>query len=212
MVRIALIHAVAVAMDPTAEAFERLWPDATLQNILDDSLSRDRASAGGLTPDMTARFVSLARYAAEVGADGVLFTCSAFGPCIEAAAGAVPIPVLKPNEAMFGEAVRRGGRIGLLASFAPSLPPMVEEYHQMAPGHDLATACVPEAMDALAAGDGPRHDALLADGARALGDCGTIMLAQFSTARAREAVAAATGRTVLTSPDSAVLAMKAALA
>ncbi len=75
----------------------------------------------------------------------------------------------------------------------------------------LATACAPDAMAALNRGDGATHDRLLAEAAASLTDCDAIMLAQFSTARAREAVAAATGRPVLTSPDSAVRAMRAAL-
>ena len=197
-------------MDPVAEAFARLWPEAKLANLLDDSLSKDLAREGALTPAMTARFVDLASYAERMGADGVLFTCSAFGPCIEAASRSVNIPVLKPNEAMFREAVAMGGRLGLLASFEPSLPPMQAEFGSMASGTDLDMACAPAAMDALATGDTARHDRLLSDAAKSLASCDAIMLAQFSTARARTAVAAATGLPVLTAPDSAVKAMRAA--
>ncbi|MFK7944138.1 MAG: aspartate/glutamate racemase family protein [Paracoccaceae bacterium] len=211
MVRIALIHAVRVAMDPVAEAFARLWPDAEVVNLLDDSLSVDRARDGEITPAMTDRFVVLARHTRVTGADGILFTCSAFGPCIETAARVVDIPVLKPNEAMFREGMAAGSRIGLLASFAPSLPPMEEEFRTLAGDVQLVSACAPDAMTALAAGDGQEHDRQLADVAVTLSHCDTIMLAQFSTARARAAVAAVTGLPVLTSPDSAVAAMKARL-
>ena len=65
------------------------------------------------------------------------------------------------------------------------------------------------AMPALNRGDGAAHDALLAAAASGLAACDAIMLAQFSTARARAAVEAATGKPVLTSPDSAVRAMRA---
>jgi hypothetical protein len=56
-----------------------------IANLLDDSLSTDLALAGRLDDAMTARFVLLARYAVETGADAILFTCSAFGPAIDAA-------------------------------------------------------------------------------------------------------------------------------
>ena len=44
--RIVLIHAVAVAVDPVAAAFADGWPEAELVNLLEDSLSRDRAADG----------------------------------------------------------------------------------------------------------------------------------------------------------------------
>ena len=78
-------------------------------NLLDDSLSADLARDGRLTDAMTDRFLSLGRYAASTGADAILFTCSAFGPCIEAVAREhAPMPVLKPSEAMIEQAAARG--------------------------------------------------------------------------------------------------------
>ena len=49
--RIALIHAVTVAMAPVHEAFRQLWPEAECVDILDTSLSRDREREGRLTGD-----------------------------------------------------------------------------------------------------------------------------------------------------------------
>ena len=116
--RIALIHALAHSPPPIEAAFARLWPEVRRTNLLDDSLSADLARDGALTPAMTERFLTLARYAANTGADAILFTCSAFGPCIEACAEALaPMPVLKPNEAMIEEALALAGptgRIGLI--------------------------------------------------------------------------------------------------
>ena len=197
-------------MDPVQDAFDRLWPEAYLMNLLDDSLSTDRASTAEITQEISDRIGALADYGVEAGADGVLFTCSAFGPPIDAVQSRLDCPVLKPNEAMFRDAVRDADRIGLLASFEPSIAPMRAEFEVLTQGTRTAleTACEPDAMVALNAGDGARHDALLADAAEQLKDCDTIMLAQFSTARARDAVEAATGKPVLTSPDSAVLAMR----
>ena len=200
--RIALIHAVRVAMQPVEDAFRRHWPDAERVSLLDDSLSVDRDRAGSLTPQLSRRIAALAQYALDGGAAGILYTCSAFGEAIEAVQRTSKVPVLKPNEAMFAEALSLGKKLGLLATFPSSIPSMEKELPI------AKSVCVPEALAALQAGDGAKHDALLAAAAPQLGDCDAIMLAQFSTARARDAVAAVVKCPVLTSPDSAVLAMK----
>src|SRR5881628_3906798 len=102
MPRIALIHALAHSVEPINTALARDWPEATRMNLLDDSLSADLARSGqGLDASMHERFQRLAQYALDSGANGILFTCSAFGPCIDAVARRHPsVPVLRPNEAM----------------------------------------------------------------------------------------------------------------
>ncbi len=51
--RIALIHALKHSIVPIEASFARLWPDASLMNLLDDSLSADLARDGRLTEAMT---------------------------------------------------------------------------------------------------------------------------------------------------------------
>jgi aspartate/glutamate racemase len=210
MTRIALIHALRHSPPPIEQAFRRHWPEARLVNILEDSLSADLAEQGHFTDAMTNRFLRLADYAVDTGAQGILFTCSAFGPCIDAVkvrhAG---MPVLKPNEAMVEEAERRPGRIGLLATFAPTLKSMPPEFKRP----DRIQLChAKDALEALEQGNGEQHDQLAAEAAAAeLMTCDVIALAQFSLARAARAVAAATGKPVLTTPDSAVLKLKSLL-
>ncbi len=212
MPRIGLIHAMRHSPGPIAEAFARLWPEATLANLLDDSLAADLARAGRLDAAMARRFLTLGRYARRCGADAILFTCSAFGRCIEAvAADLAPLPVLKPNEAMIAEALAHGRRIGLLATFAPTLASMPAEFAAADRGAVVVSRLVPGALDALDAGDPATHDGLAAEVARGLADCDVIALAQFSLARAAGAVAAASGRPVLTTPDSAVRRLRALL-
>jgi hypothetical protein len=204
--RIALIHALRHSPPPIEAAFAELWPQARLMNLLDDSLSSDLARDGKITEAMTRRFLELARYARATGADGILFTCSAFGPCIEAVQRELaPLPVLKPNEAMIEEAERAGVRIGLLASFAPTLASMPPEFP---PALTIMPKLAEGALAALDRGDGAEHDRLAADAARDLAGCDVIALAQFSLARSAPAVMAATGRPVLTTPESAVRKLK----
>jgi hypothetical protein len=191
------------------DAFARLWPGVNLVNLLDDSLSADLARDGILTQRMTERFVTLTRYAVETGAQGILFTCSAFGPCIEVCQLEFPhLPILKPNEAMIAEAAVPGRRIGLLATFPATLVSMPREFPE---GVTVIPRLADGALAALDRGDVAEHDRLAAGAAMALADCDVIALAQFSLARAATLVASATGKTVLTTPDSAVRRLRALL-
>lgn len=213
--RVALIHATPVAIDPIVAAFERLWPAARTTNLLEDSLSADLAAAGRLSEKMIERFVSLARYARGCGADAILFTCSAFGPAIEAARASVDIPVLKPNEAMLEEALAAGTRIGLIATFEPSMPALKAELDDMgrARGVELTIrmATVHGALAALHEGQPAEHDRLIAAAAARLEDCQALVLGQFSMASAAVCIPERPGRKVLTSPASAVMRLKQAL-
>jgi aspartate/glutamate racemase len=216
--RIALIHALAHSIAPVNAELDRSWPACVRMNLLDDSLAVDLArSAAGLDARMTVRFEALAAYAIGTGAQGILFTCSAFGPCIDAVAARWPeVPVLKPNEAMIDDAVRaatdggRRGRIGLVATFAPTLSSMPAEFPA---GVDVIPVLAEGALAALDAGDVATHDRLAADAARraqAMG-CDVIALAQFSLARAAPAVERAVPLPVLTTPASAVRRLRSRL-
>jgi Asp/Glu/hydantoin racemase len=210
--RVVLIHAVREAMSPIHEAFRRLWPDAECHDLLDSSISVDRA-AGTDATEMTDRFLMLARYAERARSprgdtNGILFTCSAFGPQIEAVQRALPIPVVKPNEGAFVEALNAGDRVALLVTFAPALEPLVHELRQLTADSGRALSVharhVDGALAALQAGDAETHDRLIAAAAAGLRDVSTLVLGQFSMARAAPAVQRATGVPVITTPDAAV--------
>jgi hypothetical protein len=219
--RIALIHATPLAVTPINDAFIRLWPQAQRMNLLDDSLSADHAHNNGvLTEEMRQRFLDLALYVKRTGADAILFTCSAFGPAIDDVKKIIGIPTLKPNEAMFEEALRladenHSKNIDLIATFEPSLAPMCDEFTQLAHSRKssvkLRPLHIPNAMAALAKADASTHDRLIATGANQLTDATIILLAQFSMAAAKATVEPLTKATVLNSPDCAVTTLQALL-
>ncbi len=212
MPAIALIHALAQSIEPVNREMERAWPTARRFNLLDDSLSADLARAGNqLDTAMFVRFHRLADYARAAGADGILFSCSAFGPCIEDVARRHPdLPVLKPNEALIADAVRAGSSIGLLATFAGTLASMPAEFPQ---GTDVRTRLVEGALEALQGGHAERHDALVAAAAVELvaDGCDVVALAQFSMDRAAAAVRLRVTAPVCSPVASAVRAMQARL-
>lgn len=214
MARVALIHALEESIAPARAAFARGWPEAFAFDLLDSSLAIDRAHAGSLEPALFQRFSRLAHYAAETRGPqgrtaGILFTCSAFGPAIDLVKAELDLPILRPNESAFREALQRGRSIGLVVSFGPSADSLEAELCEMAAATGVSirveTALADGALAALKAGDGERHDQLVAQAAQALGGVDVLVLGQFSLARAATAVAAAgfAGR-VITTPDAAV--------
>ncbi len=215
--RIVLLHATPIAMQPVQTAFAERWPEAEIVNLLDDGLTIDRAREGDeLSDALTRRFVDFGRYGHGMGADGILVTCSAFGPAIDQLADAVPVPVLKPNEAMFQAAIARGRRIGMLATFGPSVPTMTDEWddyvRQSGATATLHTIVVADAIDLLRRGDVEAHNRLVAARAPEFAGYDAIMLAHFSTSRAADAVRAVVDVPVLTAPHAAVEAMRAMVA
>jgi len=219
--RVMLIHALRDSVAPIHAAFAAGWPGAETHDLLDSSLSADHAAdSGRLGEKMTERFRSLGRYAAAAGpgnqgADAILFTCSAFGPAIEAVKRDQRVPVLKPNESAFAEAIGHGARIGMLCTFPPAQAPMVGELEAM--GREAGRALrvearlVEGALAALQAGRAEEHDALIAAAAAALPPVDSIVIAQFSMARSAAAVRARVAVPVLTTPDSAVAALRGML-
>ena len=125
--KIYLVHALPVSMAPIADAFRSDWPQAQVANLLDDSLFCDFGRYKRLTDAMVERFREFGNYCKQAGADAVMFTCSAFGPAIDAVKRDQHIPVLKPNEALYDALTKQRGRVALLATFEPTLPSMMAE-------------------------------------------------------------------------------------
>jgi hypothetical protein len=175
-------------------------------NLLDDSLSADQPARSKLTEAMTERFLTLSATHAGTGSgrDPVhLLRLRSLhrSRCARARADAGA----QPNEAMIEEAVSKGRKIGLLSSFPPTLASMPREFPL---GIEIVPKLADGALAALDRGDRATHDRLVVEASKDLGDCDLIALAQYSMAPAAGMVAEASGRPVVTTPDSAVLKLK----
>ncbi|MCC5903393.1 MAG: hypothetical protein JJT87_15885 [Halomonas sp.] len=214
--RIGLIHALEESVLPIRDAFSRLWPEAQTADLLDTSLSADLAQAGVLDQAMIERFLTLGRYAASGNGtqdtQAILFTCSAFGPAIEAVKSDLSIPVLRPNEAAFEEALAVGTHIALVVTFPPSLPSLTRELEELAKTRGKTIHITPVlaegALAALKAGDGAGHDAAVLAACQNLGMQDVVLLGQFSLARAAKVLQPHVDCPIITTPDSTVRALR----
>lgn len=214
--RIALISAVTAAIAPARSALDELYPEAQVWNILDDRLLSDADDRGGLDDALRARMLRLIDHALAEGADGVLLTCSLYGPV--ASDVRRDAPVLAPDEAAFQEIATAGyGSVLVVASFEGARDDSVERLEATLREAGSATAvtgiAVPAAMAATKAQD-PR--ALLAALAEACAPYATqvdaVFLAQYSLAPAAHDLAQTLGIPVLSGPASSAVALRRLLA
>lgn len=203
------------AMDAAVRAFATDWPEARISNLMDDGLFAWVRETGGVVPEMYDVFRTLTRHIVSRGADGILFTCSAFREVIDACIAEFDVPILKPNDAMIEQALDAGSRIAVMATVGPTIPSISAEIREMAAARSRKIELVPYvvegAFDALAGGNAEKHDALVAARAREIKDCDVIVLAQFTLSRAVPAVAAVSNIPIFNSPGAAVAKLRGML-
>jgi aspartate/glutamate racemase len=157
-------------------------------------------------------FRNLTRHMIGRGADGILFTCSAFRQVIDACIRESDVPILKPNDAMIEKALDAGSRIAVMATVGPTIPSISAEIEEIAAARHQSVELVPyfvdRAFDALARGDAATHDELVAERARDIRECDAIVLAQFTLSRAVHAVASVNKTPIYNSPGAAVARMR----
>lgn len=214
--RILLVHAYQPAMAPSEEAFRRLWPEAEVLNLLDESLYADVPPDGTLSPSVQARVASLLLHCELSRPDGIVFTGSTFGPPVERAREQLRVPVLKADEAMAEAAVARGERI-LLACTQKRAMPVLRASLDAAAARAGVTRTITElwvagAREAFAQGLTQMHDCLIGEEVvAAAGDFDVIVLGQISMVPARAYLPPELAGRTVTSADAAVARMRALL-
>lgn len=211
--RIALISATPAAIGPATSALAAEFPEADVWNLLDDKLLADADAQGGLGDDLAARMRRLIDHAVAGGADGILLTCSMYGPV--ARERDLGQPVLAPDEAAFDELLAGGYRsILVVASLESALRDAVARLSAFLTesGAPATVRGVVSTEAFEATGDTARLAAAL--GATALDHAAgadAIFLAQYSLAPATAAVAELAGLPVVAGPVSAAVRLRDAL-
>jgi Asp/Glu/hydantoin racemase len=190
--RVALLHTGAVVIPMAGEFVKRELPDVTAINYLDDRIVADLGDPD-VAPSVPGRVAELAQAAADAGAEAILLTCSSISELATATAEKVGVPILRIDEAMADEAVATGDRIAVLATLATTCGPttrLIQERAELAGRTPSVTSVVIDgAFDAVASGDRPTHDRLVAAAIeRAADEADVVVLAQASMASAAGAV------------------------
>jgi Asp/Glu/hydantoin racemase len=193
-------------------------PELGITNLLDDGLLR--LLAAGEHATVEARLAEMLNVAVRTyGAELVMVTCSSVTKgMVENMKPLFDLPVLKIDYPMAREAVGAGRRrIGVAATFPPTIAPtsrLISEAADEAGAEiEIIHEVVPEAYDALLAGDEVTHDELLCAGVERLAAerVEVIVLAQISMARVLPRLDGKIGVPVLSSLHTSLNAIRSAL-
>jgi hypothetical protein len=213
--RIALINAVTGSIAPAKAALRVELPDADIWSLIDDRLLQDADAQGGLTPSLQDRMRRLIEHAMTEGADGVLLTCSLYGPVADTMTSAA-LPVLSADGAAFDAvADLDGGTIAVVSGqqvpLDDSTARLGAHLHQRDVHVRLLPVLAAGAADAAATGDYSALVDRIVDEVKAAGEVDGVLLAQYSLAPTAELVADRLDRPVITGPGRAAARLAAAL-
>lgn len=215
---LALIHTVAGLAPVFADLSAAALPGWTTFAMLDESLLAATIRDGELGPLTRRRLAGQIWSAVDAGASAVVVTCSTLGGTVDAFRPFCPVPLFRIDRGMAQESVRRGRRIGVLATLRTTLEPTQALIRDCAAEagaqHTTITARLVEgAFAQLKAGDAEGHDARIADALLTLSkETDVIVLAQASMARVLPRLGDALGPIpVLTSPELGMAHIRDAL-
>lgn len=216
MAKLAIIHTTPVTVSTFKQLGAELLPGCTIVNFVDDSILPQLLENGGDLSQVEGRLSQYARFAEEVGADIILSACSSVGELVPALRQQVTIPVVRIDDAMAAEAVRRGRVIGVAATLPTTLRPTMQLVQRKADeaGRDISLkpCLVNAAYERLMAGDSEGHDTLLSAALETLAEQVEVaVLAQASMARVLPRLPQALQGRFLTSPQPGMQQVKAIL-
>jgi len=189
MTKVVMIHTVEGNIKVFGDLVQEIAPGLPAEHVVDESLLGDTMAAGTLTDEVRQRFRERAEAARRDGADVIMLTCSSVGPSADGLGDELGVTVLRVDEAMAERAVELGPNVGVAATLPTTLGPTAELIQRAAASKgqavEVTTRLAEGAFDALRAGDGARHDALVQAALQSLAaDVDVIVLAQASMARA----------------------------
>lgn len=211
---IAFLHTSPAAIPPLMRFFDETAPEFEITNLLDDGLLR--MLSAGRSEEAAARLREMLDTAQRYyGVRAAMITCSSVSTRMARDAAAhTSIPVLKIDEPMARAAVHAGRRIGICATFRPTVVPTSALLQEAARAAGREVELIPEIMEpayeALLAGRFDEHDRILLGGVDRLAaqNVDAIVLAQVSMARVLSQAAARTSIPVLSSLNTSLDALR----
>jgi Asp/Glu/hydantoin racemase len=208
--RLFLLHTSATLVPVFEQLCKEKQLNATVFNMVDDSLIKDVIAHNRLRPQTARRVAQLIAAAEDAGADQIMVTCSSIGAAVETAATLASVPVLRVDRPMAEQAVAIGRRVGVIATLPTTLEPTADLVLRCAAAAgreiELTARLCAGAFEALMGGNPARHDELVLAALQELqSQVDVIALAQASMARVVSQIPEADRRNpILASPPIAI--------
>jgi hypothetical protein len=185
--RITIIETTLVPLEELRKIFFELLPDIDLVSIVDDSLLKEVIAAGKVTPHVVERMCRYAVTAERIGSDLIFNQCSSVGEAVDIAQNLVNVPILKTDLPMAEEAVKIGGKIGVVATLNTTLGPTSRLIQKVADDQSRKIELIPRicegAFEKLSQGDKKGHNEIIKETiVRLAEETDAIALAQGSMA------------------------------
>lgn len=197
------------------EIRSQLGEDVEMLSLQDPSVLAEVREAGYVTAAPAARLIGMYMSAVQQGVDAIINLCSSVGEvadCIQDAARYLGVPIVRVDEEMCREAVRKGRKIAVMATLPTTLEPTRNTVLRVAREMGRRVELVDVLVDGAFGLDQEQFRALMAEHAgRVAKDVDVILFAQGSMAYCESYIADMYQKTVLSSPRFGAAALKAAL-
>lgn len=197
------------------EVKNNIGDSADILSYQDSAILNEVREAGYVTPTAGAKLIAIYTEAIKEGADAILNICSSVGEVadsMQAAAAYLGVPIVRIDEEMCQEAVRRGSRIGILATLPTTLAPTRNTVVRVARELGRQVEIVEGLVDNAFGLDADSFRKRLLDQASQIKDMvDVIVLAQGSMAYVEEYIYKELGIVTLSSPRFGAIELKKAL-
>ncbi len=210
--KVAMIQATYRAVEPMVEAFRQIAPEFETVQFVNEQMLAAVNKRGHVGEAELRMFTRMMLEAMESDADCILVCCSIFCSYVPLMRNFTDKPIVAINEPMLARAGEFRQNIGVVST-TPTSGPHTQEQIEKAMGEHAGSASflheiIPEAAAALKAGDGERHDRIVAEASRRLIEKGAscVVLSQITMAGGKRFL----GKTpvpVLTSPEEGARAV-----
>lgn len=185
--KIAVINATKISIAPVDMA-AREFPGVEIFHFLDEGMSWLGKQEGRISGKNLSRMISLIHSAEELGADGILLSCTIFSPFIDQLRLCTDLPLVAADIGVFEKAAEKYRKIGAVVSFEPTIKSVswvVDRCREnIRPDLDVEIRLAEGAFDAVAEGREDDHNLALYNTAMQFVDKEAIVLSQMSHMRA----------------------------